>query len=77
MVLFLCDGGGDDPFAGRREGTLFCGATKIAPRRVCGLSRRGWEIPAFFVIGNVTGPRGGVCKKMAIFNICVKYVSKI
>ena len=37
-------------------------SNQIAPRRVCGLSRRGWEIPAFFVIGNVTGPRCGVCK---------------
>ena len=38
---------------------------KMAERRGCRFSTRRWEIPAFsafFVIGNVTGPRGGVCK---------------
>ena len=31
----------------------------------------------FFAVGNVPGPWCGVCKKMAIFNIHVKYVNNI
>lgn len=47
MVLFLCDGGGDDPFAGRREGTPPCGAAKIARAGSAGFRGAGGKFPIF------------------------------